>query len=580
MTIFFLIVIQTSFMNAQKTNSLITPYEVHKSNYTATYEECRDWYKKVDSAFETVKVLDYPQTDAGHPLQLAVFSADKDFSPVSLHAKNKKIILIMNAIHPGEPEGVDASMLLLRDLATKKEWNPVLKDIVILIIPQYNIEGVLNRGGFSRANQEGPESYGFRGNGENLDLNRDFIKCDSKNTRTFQQIFHEWQPDVFIDNHTSDGADYQYTLTCIQSNPACMSTALGNFISNEMTPAINKRCSLEGFEMCPYVEPIKESPDSGLSGFDCLPRYSMGYTALWNTISYTVETHMLKPFDQRLKATYSFMTACINEVHINADKITALREKALAEYSHGGTYNLQWEQDTSRFDMIDFKGYEAAFKPSNITGAMRLYYDRNKPYNKKIKYYNYFKPSVTVSVPSYYILPAAYSKVVELLKLNHIKLTALIKDTTLPSDIYIIDCYENPAGIKPTNGHYYHSNIKVHTRHEEVTWHKGDYLIKTDQPGFNYLMQTLEPQGEDSYFAWNFFDGILQQREYYAAYVFEDMAWKYLQEHPELKTEFDSKKNSDKAFASNPRTQLDWVYHHSPWFEKTYMRYPVGRIME
>ena len=557
---------------------LITPYEIHKSNYTATYEECREWYAKADSAFETVKVLDYGPTDGGHPLQLAVYSADKDFDPVRLRQKNKRIILIMNAIHPGEPEGVDASMLLLRDMATQKEWEPILKDVVVCIIPQYNIEGVINRGSFSRANQDGPESYGFRGNGENLDLNRDFIKCGSKNTKAFETLFHEWQPDVFIDNHTSDGADYQYTLTCISNTPGNLPVDLEGFLNHDLTPSINKRCTADGYEMTPYVDCLKESPDEGIEGFAATGRYSMGYTGLWNVLSYTVETHMLKPFDQRLKANYSFMKACILEVHENAEKIGRLRRQAQESIEKKNEWTLQWAMDTQKYDMIDFKGYYAGHKPSLLTGAPRLYYDREKPYNKKIPYYNYFNPVVSVKRPEYYIVPQTCQKAVELLKLNRIEMTALEKDTVMTVDMYIIDEYENSPGKTPNNGHYLHHGVKLHTERQQVVFHKGDYLIHTKQPGIAYIMANLEPQGEDSYFAWNMFDGILQEREYFSDYVFEDVAYSWIQQNPKIKAAFDAKKKNDPSFAADPKAQIDWVYRQSPYFEKTYMRYPVGRV--
>jgi len=562
----------------QKNNSLITPYEIHKTNYTATYEECKDWYAKADAAFETVKVLDYGMTDGGHPLQLAVYSEDKDFDPVSLRQKNKRIILIMNAIHPGEPEGVDASMLLLRDMATQKEWEVILKDVVLCIIPQYNIEGVINRGSFSRANQDGPESYGFRGNGENLDLNRDFIKCDSKNTMAFETLFHDWQPDVFIDNHVSDGADYQYVLTYISNMPGTLPPDLENFMHHSLTPSINKRTTAEGFEMTPYVECLKESPDSGIMGFAATPRYSMGYTGLWNTLSYTVETHMLKPFDQRLKATYSFMKACINEVHENAGKIGQLRKEAQAYAEKKTEWVLQWKMDTVKHDLIDFKGYEAGHKPSLLTGAPRLYYDREKPYDKKISYFNYFNPVTTVKKPDFYIVPQTCLKAVELLKLNRIEMQALEKDTNFTVNVYMIHDFENSRGKIPNNGHYLHHDLKLHTEKQQVVFHKGDYLINTKQPGISYIMATLEPQAEDSYFAWNMFDGILQTREYFSDYVFEDIAYQFIQEHPDIKNAFEEKKKTDPAFAANPKAQIDWVYRQSHYFEKSFMRYPVGRV--
>lgn len=558
---------------------LITPFELHKTNYSATYQECKDWYQKADATFETIKVLDYGLTDGGHPLQLAIYSADKDFSRESLHQKSKRIILIMNAIHPGEPEGVDASMLLLRDMATQKEWAAILKNIVVLIIPQYNIEGVINRSSYSRANQDGPESYGFRGNGENLDLNRDFIKCDSKNTRAFEQIFREWNPDVFIDNHTSDGADYQYTLTYISIMSGSLPPVLGDYINNNLTPAIGKRCAADGFDMIPYVETFKETPDSGITGFAATPRYSMGYAGLWNTIAYTVETHMLKPFDERLKANYAFMKACINEVYLNDNKISALRNEANSIRQNAKTCDLQLRMDTAKYDLIDFKGYEAGYKKSLLTGADRLYYDRTKPYIKKVPYYNYFKPLLQIQKPEYYIIPQACWKAVELLKLNKIIMTPLDEDTIMSVDMYYIDGYENAPGKTPSNGHYQHHNVKLHSEKQQVTFHKGDYLIITNQEGIEYIIQTLEPQADDSYFSWNFFDGFLQQREYFSDYVFEDMAFKFIEDHPEIKTEFENKKKTDLTFANNPKSQIDWVYRHSPYFEKTYMRYPVGRVM-
>ena len=361
--------------------------------------------------------------------------------------------------------------------------------------------------------------------------------------------------------------------------PGNLPPALGNFMAQSLTPAIDKRCTADGFEMTPYVETYKETPDSGIAGFAATPRYSMGYTGLWNTISYTVETHMLKPFDQRLKATYSFMKACIEEVHENADKIGALRKEAIAFNESKADWTLQWEMDTSKYDMIDFKGYEAGHKPSLITGAPRLYYDRTKPYTKKVRYYNYYHPVITVKRPEQYVVPQTCQKAVELLKMNQISMVPLDKDSVMKVEMYIIDDYKNSPGKAPVNGHYMHHGVKVHIEMEEAIFQKGDYLISTNHPGIAYIMATLEPQGEDSYFAWNMFDGILQQREYFSDYVFEDIAYKFVEDHPEIKAAFEAKKKADPKFASDPKAQIDWVYRQSPWFEKTYMRYPVGRVV-
>ena len=146
---------------------------------------------KLDAYFETIHMQEMGLTDSGKPLHIIIYSSDKDFSFTS----DKTKILINNGIHPGEPDGIDASMSLIRDLALNKIKTS--RNTQIIVIPVYNIGGMLNRNSSSRANQNGPEAYGFRGNARNFDLNRDFIKSDTRNAKSFQQIFHLIQPDIF-----------------------------------------------------------------------------------------------------------------------------------------------------------------------------------------------------------------------------------------------------------------------------------------------------------------------------------------------------------------------------------------------
>ena len=154
-------------------------------NITATYLEIKSYYEQLDRQYEQLKVFNYGITDIGKPLQLVVLSKSRIFDPVQIHKQNKRVILINNGLHPSEAEGVEASMMLSRDLIDKK----MLSDsVVICIIPVYNIDGCLNRGTV-RANQNGPETYGFMANYKNLDLNLDFIKTDSKNSYSFSFLY-------------------------------------------------------------------------------------------------------------------------------------------------------------------------------------------------------------------------------------------------------------------------------------------------------------------------------------------------------------------------------------------------------
>jgi len=264
-------------------------------------------------------------SDAGFPLHLIIVSSDKDFNFESLHKKNKRVILINNGIHPGEPDGIDASMLLVRDIAINKYKLP--SNVVLAIIPVYNIGGCLNRSANYRIDQNGPTEKGFRGNSQNLDLNRDFIKCDSKEAKTFAEIFHLTDPDVFVDNHVSDGADYQHIMTLLTSQHNKLGGEMGEYLNKEFEPALYASMKKKGYDLVPYVNAFGDSPE-GWSEYWDSPRYSSGYATLWQTFSFVPETHMLKSYDQRVKSTYALMQSFIEFTSANSEKMKQLREKA------------------------------------------------------------------------------------------------------------------------------------------------------------------------------------------------------------------------------------------------------------
>lgn len=195
------------------TQNLSTRFERSGGKETPTYFEIIDWWQKLDQQSGKVKMLTMGMTDAGYPLRLVVVSNNGDYNFENIRKNNKRVILINNGIHPGEPDGIDASMLLVRDIVANKY--KIADNIVLAFIPVYNIGGCLNRSNNYRVDQNGPEEFGFRGNSQNLDLNRDFIKCDSKDARAFTEIFHLTDPDVFVDNHVSNGADYQHVMTLL-----------------------------------------------------------------------------------------------------------------------------------------------------------------------------------------------------------------------------------------------------------------------------------------------------------------------------------------------------------------------------
>ena len=567
--IFILLLLTTIDSLAQQ-----TPFERSHKQETATYAEVIQHYQALAKTYPQAKLISYGPTDSGKPLHLLVLSRDQVFDPATIKKNNKRVLLINNGIHPGEPEGIDASMMLARDLL---KAHKLPANVVICIIPVYNIDGSLNRSSTSRANQNGPIAYGFRGNSKNYDLNRDFIKTDSKNSHSFQEIFNIWQPEIFVDTHTSNGADYQYTMTLIPTHKDKLQPVLSTYMTETLIPSLYQEMEKKGYEMIPYVNSIEETPDHGITGFLESPRYSTGYTTLHNTIGFMPETHMLKAYDKRVDATYKLLQTYIDVVVRDAKIIGENKKKADAAIATQQEFALEWKLNEKKEEPIVFKGYAARQKPSEVSGLNRLYYDRNEPYTKEIKYWNTFEPSLTISKPIAYLIPQAWTKVVELLKLNQVKVQQLTKDAVIPVEMYYISDYKTTT--RPYEGHYLHNAVKVNPTLQKLPFYAGDYIVYVNQSSNRYIVETLEPQAMDSFFNWNFFDAILGMKEHFSAYVFEDTAAELLKKDPELREKLEKEKAAKPEMAKDAAAQLNFIYKNSDYYEKTHTRYPIGRLL-
>jgi hypothetical protein len=568
--ILLLLTILTALANAQEVKLK------YLQNKTVTYKECIDFYKNLELKFPNGKLLEQGKTDVGLPLHLFMITNDKDFDINSIKKKNKTILFINNGIHAGEPCGVDACLSLSEDLLSKKELYPLLDNVVICIVPFYNIDGALNWDCCSRANQNGPEEHGFRANAKNLDLNRDFIKCDAQNTKSLIQMIQLIQPHVFVDTHISNGADYSYNMTLIATQHNKLNSSLRTYLNADMLPALKNEMKQKNNEMCPYVDTKTEIPDSGLVGFMETPRFATGYTTLHNILGFVTEAHMLKPYPLQVKATYDLLLSFINIMGNQSAKIIRAKQLADQQVSLNQNYFLlNWNLDTTRFDLIEFKGYEATYKKSSISGLNRLYYDRTKPFNKKIKYYNYYVAKDSVLKPKAYLISQAWGSVIELLKINNVKFQVLQNDTSIEVNCNYIDDYKTVS--KPYEGHYLHSNVVLKNKVLPVQFYKGDYIIWCNQTANRFIIETLEPQAIDSYFNWNFFDSSLQQKEWFSDYVYEETAEKLIKENPTLKIELDNYVKENNLSESHWQ-QLAWIFKHAPQYEKTAFRYPVFKL--
>ncbi len=556
-----------------------TPFEISEGRQTGTYEEVIAFYQKLAQQESSINIKQMSLTDSGLPLHLVTLDTDQDFDFKKSYDKGKTIILINNGIHPGEPDGIEACMMLLRDYAQFAEKRGLINSIVIAVIPIYNIGGALNRNSFTRVNQDGPEEYGFRGNARNYDLNRDFIKADTRNTKSFYEIFQLVNPDIFIDTHVSNGADYQYSITHLITQHNKMGGEMSTYINNTFTPGLEQEMLRRKVEITPYVNVYNTTPDSeGFSQFFDSPRYSTGFATLFNTLGLMIETHMLKTFDVRVKSTYTLLESIIAIAKKDGATIRDLKNRRNAEFKSGIVHPVDWRLTRAESTELNFKGYEGEKVTSAITGQERLNYNRKKPFTKTIPYYNSFVPTSEVIVPKAYVIPQGWYNVIDLLKANNIQYQQVKADTTIEVEVYQIEKYNTSKTAY--EGHYPNNSATVLTKKENIRFRSGDFIFEVGSHGGRFLVETLEPTATDSYFNWNFFDTILQQKEGFSPYVFEDLAKQLIDAEPELRKAFNKKKKEEPDFNANWYAQLDYIYKNSPYYEQAFMQYPVFRIVE
>ncbi|AEV32287.1 Zinc carboxypeptidase [Owenweeksia hongkongensis DSM 17368] len=548
--------------------------ELYLDGISLTYDQVISSYQELALENENASLVEIGPTDSGRKLHLFLIGSNpmKDDATLQDIANDKAVVLINNGIHPGESCGIDASIIFAREILQKK----ILDDVLIAIVPVYNIGGALNRGSFSRANQDGPEEHGFRGNSRNLDLNRDFVKADALNTISFYTIFQALQPHIFVDTHTSNGADYQYTMTLISTQKDKLNPVLAETLTKDLEPFLYKQMNKKGWPMTPYVNVFGNTPDKGFAAFLETPRYASGYTTLFNTIGFITETHMLKPYKDRVASTLAFLHVMNKYVADNSSDLKEAKKKAFEFDQQQNQFAINWTLDSSKYELRKFKGYEYSYPESMISGSKRLKYDGSKPKTFDIKYYNTWKTADSAMLPAYYVVPRAWREVAYRLQLNGVIMEPLKSDTIINVNSYYI---QNPKFSNyPYEGHFPLRDMEVEIKYQQRAFLAGDYLVPTKQKNIRFIVSMLEPKAVDSYLRWNFYDEIFQQKEHFSPYVFEETAEQLLKDNEDLKTAFEEWKEKNPELLSNSYPALKFIYENSVYYEKEHLRYPVARI--
>lgn len=545
------------------------PKPIFDQQTSPSYDMLVQQYEKIATKSNYMKFTKAGLSDAGNIIHLLIIDKQMRFEP-SQH--NKPVMLIMNGIHPGESEGIDASLLLIEAFANNPKLIP--DSITLLIIPCYNVDGMINRKQYTRANQNGPIEKGFRGSANHLDLNRDFIKADSKNTFVFYSIFQEWQPHIFLDTHTSNGADYQYTMTLISSQKQKLGGPAAEFMYGKMNPFLYADMKKKGLEMAPYVTVFGKSPDE--AGYDVFiesPKYSTGYAALFGCLGFVAETHMLKPYPNRVKATYHLFESFINFAQKNSTQLVRTKEKQLNWMLSQIQYKSNFEVNKTSHTPLSFNGYTLEKQASKLGAYDRHFYNRNRPFTKIIPYFDSAHAKLSIDIPQYFIVKQEWKEIIDRLKANKIQHINIDKPQIWDVQAKYIQ-HINYAK-QPYEGHFVHQQISTHAQKAQIEIVPGDWLIPAKQSNIWYLMEALSPETWDGFMHWNFFDPILNEKEGFSDYAFEEDALTFLQERPELKKAFETWKMENPEKASQKYEVLGFIYKNSPYQEKEYKRFPI-----
>lgn len=554
-----------------------------KSNYLETprYDETMNYFRKFERHSPYAKMISIGKSAEGRDIYVLIVSKEKAFTPELARKTNKPVVFIQNGIHAGEIDGKDASMILLREILITKEKANYLDNAILLVMPIFNVDGHERFSPYNRINQNGPKEMGWRTNAQNLNLNRDYMKADSPEMKAWLKFFNQWLPHIFVDCHVTDGADYQYEITYSCERYGNVHPELGNWIKNDFIPFIENEVQRNGYSIAPYVWFRGDEIKNGIVDGVTSPRLSTGYVAIQNRVALLIETHMLKDYKTRVFATLTMLDAVIRKANQAGKSLVELinrvEQKTIDEIANKKKYLPVRFQMSNEFVPFVFKGIKYEKLPSKISGKEKLVYTGEK-FEIEIPLYNKPVAVDSVQAPEFYLIPRAYSNIIEILKLHGVKYEVLKSPKKFLVEKYRFD--ENTTWQRRP----YEGRIMLTTRYESfvdtLIAERGDYLIPVNQRTVRVLMHLLEPKSNDSFVSWGFFNSIFERKEYYEDYVMEKLAEEMYNSNEILRKEFEEKLKTDTTFANSPEQRLEFFYRRSPYFDKQWLVYPVSRVIK
>lgn len=572
------------FITCQVIYSQLIDWKTHyeKSSYQETprYDETIRYCKQLAYNSDYIRYSSFGVSPQGRELPLLIVSTDKLFSPDEARKAGKAVVLIQASIHSGEPDGKDAGMMLLRDLIIHEKGLDKLKNLVVLFIPIFNVDGHEIWSKYSRINQNGPVESGYRATAQNLNLNRDYLKADAPEMQAWLKMYHSWLPEFFIDCHTTDGADYQYEITYGMEIGGNMEESLTQWQKEEFIPAMEKYMESKQMPVFPYVQFRRwHDPRSGLRTGVASPMTSTGYTALMNRPGLLIETHMLKPYKNRVSSTYEMILFSLDYLNTRAAELISMvmhADRKMAE----GRYRRQalpikYKISMQDSIMVNFRGIEYDVVESDLTGHSWFKYGTAKK-DFILPYFNKALPDVAVKLPEAYFIPAEWTEVIRRLDDHHIAYYRLGESIYQDFESYSFPVVE--WNKKPYEGRI-QLNLKEVVPIEELRRvEAGTIVVPVEQSRVKIIAHLLEPQADNSLISWGFMNSVFEQKEYAETYVMEKMAREMIKADKKLKEEFEQKMASDPDFAGNHWAITNWFYEKTPYFDKRINKYPISKL--
>lgn len=559
----------------------ITPAERTGLTATPDYDETVAWLTELVKAAPELEMVSIGRSLQGRDIWMVIASVEQAFNPAAMQASAKPLMLAHAGIHSGEIDGKDAGMMLLRDMTVANKRGGLLENANFLFIPILNVDGHERRSAFNRINQRGPLEMGWRTNARNQNLNRDFTKLDTEGVRAVVNVFRQWQPDLYLDLHVTDGADYQYDITFGGNGRKGWSPAIGNWIEDVYRPAINNALSENGHEGGGLIFAANGMDmKDGLLTWSGNPRFSNGYGDAIHLPTILVENHSLKPYKRRVLGTYVLLAESLSL--LAREKVSLQKATDTDEQRRPRSMPLGFERDENQLtDKVSFKGIGSQRYQGEVSGGEVVRWT-GEPVAETIPEVLITKPTVLVELPSAYIIPPAWPDVAERVALHGLEVEKIAEPLTTRAEVYRLP----DAGIaepsawtpNPFEGHIRIDPGEPVKEVLETTFPAGSFLISTDQPLGELLVLMLEPQAPDSFLQWGFFLEIFTRTEYAEAYVLEPLAQKMLEHDAGLKAQFEQKLSSDPEFAKSQYQRLMWFYEKTPFYDKQYLLYPVARI--